>query len=174
MIYTFGDDRPSIDDSAFIAASADIIGAVIIKAQASVWFNAVIRADCDLIELGARSNIQDGTVVHADVGQPMSIGEDVTVGHNAMLHGRSIGDRTLIGINAVILDGVRIGSDCLIGANTLIKAGSDIPNGSMVVGSPGKIIRQIDAQTRTFLLHSARHYVDNAASMKVGCQEVVR
>jgi carbonic anhydrase/acetyltransferase-like protein (isoleucine patch superfamily) len=174
MLYTFGDDCPSIDDSAFIAASADIIGAVIIKAQASVWFNAVIRGDCDLIELGARSNIQDGAVVHADVGQPMSIGEDVTVGHHAMLHGRSIGDRTLIGINAVMLDGARIGSDCLIGANTLIKAGSDIPDGSMVVGSPGKIIRQIDAQTRAFLLHSARHYVDAAASMKVDCREVVR
>ena len=91
-----------------------------------------------------------------------------------MLHGRSIGDRTLIGINAVILDGARIGNDCLIGANTLIKAGSDIPDGSMVVGSPGKIIRQIDAQTRSLLLHSARHYVDVAASMKVDCREVVR
>ncbi len=172
MIYRIGNDCPSIDVTAYIAASADIIGAAVINADASVWFNAVIRADCAAIELGARSNIQDGAVLHADQGQPMYIGEDVTVGHNAMLHGRHIGDRTLIGINAVVLDGARIGSDCLIGANALIKAGSDIPDGSMVVGSPGKIIRQTDAQTRSFLIGSAHHYVEMAASMKVECMEV--
>ncbi|MDA8788948.1 gamma carbonic anhydrase family protein, partial [Porticoccaceae bacterium] len=142
MIYQIGDDIPNIHESVFVAQSADVMGKVILKEQSSVWFNAVIRGDCDVIEVGKRSNIQDGAVLHADPGQPLRIGEDVTVGHQAMVHCREIGDRTLVGIQAVVLDGAVIGKDCLIAANALVKAGSVIPDGSMVVGSPGKVIRQ--------------------------------
>jgi len=165
MIYQLGDDMPSIDKTVFVANSADIIGKVVLKENASVWFNAVIRGDCDLIEIGARSNIQDGAVLHCDSGEPLKIGEDVTVGHRAMIHGREIGDRTLIGINAVVLDGAVVGSDCIIGANSLVKAGDIIPDGSLVVGSPAKIVRELDAEAKAILLASARHYVHQACVM---------
>ena len=134
MIYRIGEDTPDIHESAFVAESADVIGKVILREQSSVWFNAVISGDCDYIEVGKRSNIQDGAVLHADPGQPLKIGEDVTVGHQAMVHCKEIGDRTLIGIQAIILDGAVVGSDCLIAANVLVKAGAVIPDGSMVVG----------------------------------------
>lgn len=165
MIYQLGSEIPQIDDTAFVADSADILGKVVLKENTSVWFNAVIRADCDLIEIGARSNIQDGAVLHCDPGQPLKIGEDVTVGHNAMIHGREIGDRTLIGINTVVLDGAVVGSDCIIGANSLVKAGDIIPDGSLVVGSPAKIVRELDAKAKAILLGSASHYVQKAAAM---------
>jgi carbonic anhydrase/acetyltransferase-like protein (isoleucine patch superfamily) len=174
MIYQLGADRPKIHESVFVAASADLIGKVILKEQSSVWFNAVIRGDCDFITVGARSNIQDGAVLHCDPGQPLTIGEDVTIGHNAMIHCLEIGDRTLIGINAVILDGAKVGSDCIIGANTLVKAGAVIPNGSLVVGSPGKVIRQNDVQTKQFLLGSAAVYVQKADKMAADLVEVAR
>jgi carbonic anhydrase/acetyltransferase-like protein (isoleucine patch superfamily) len=139
-----------------VAESADVMGKVVLKKGASVWFNAVIRGDCDLIEVGERSNIQDGAVLHCDPGQPLVIGEDVTVGHNAMIHGLEVGDRTLVGINAVILDGAKVGRDCIIGANSLVKAGAVIPDGSLVIGSPGKVVRENDEQTRQFLLGICR------------------
>ena len=144
MIYRIGSDIPEIHESVFVAESADVMGKVVLKKGSSVWFNAVIRGDCDLIEVGERSNIQDGAVLHCDPGQPLIIGEDVTVGHNAMIHGLEVGDRTLVGINAVILDGAKVGSDCIIGANTLVKAGAVIPDGSLVIGSPGKVVREND------------------------------
>ena len=174
MIYQFGKDRPEIHASVFVAASADVIGKVILKEQSSVWFNAVIRGDCDVIEVGARSNIQDGAVLHCDPGKPLKIGDDVTVGHNAMIHCLEIGDRTLVGINAVILDGAKVGSDCIIGANTLVKAGAVIPDGSLVVGSPGKVIRQNDGQTKQFLLASAAVYVQKTSRMLSDLVEVTR
>ena len=174
MIYRIGDQTPVIDASVFVAQSADVIGQVTLKEHSSVWFNAVIRGDCDRIEVGARTNIQDGAVLHCDIGQPLIIGEDVTVGHNAMIHCLELGDRTLIGINAVILDGAKIGSDCIIGANTLVKAGSVIPDGSLVVGSPGKVIRQLDEQSRTMLLGSAASYVHEGKVMLNELVEVQR
>ena len=130
MIYRIGDQSPDIHPSVFVAQSADVMGQVTLREHSSVWFNAVIRGDCDHIEVGARSNIQDGAVLHCDPGKPLVIGEDVTVGHNAMIHCLEVGDRTLVGINAVILDGAKIGSDCIIGANTLVKANAVIPDGS--------------------------------------------
>ena len=172
MIYRIGEDIPDIDETAFVAESADIMGKVILKESSSVWFNAVIRGDCDVIEVGKRSNVQDGAVLHADPGQPLKIGEDVTIGHQAMVHCREIGDRTLIGIQAVILDGAVIGSDCLIGANALVKAGSVIPDGSMVVGSPGKVIRQTDENMQAFLLAGAAMYVQKASKMKTDLREI--
>ena len=174
MIYQLGEDRPQIHESVFVAASADVMGKVILKEHSSVWFNAVIRGDCDVIEVGKRSNVQDGAVLHADPGQPLKIGEDVTIGHQAMVHCREIGDRTLVGIQAVILDGAIVGSDCLIGANALVKAGSVIPDGSMVVGSPGKVIRQTDENMRAFLLAGATMYVQKAANMRSDLREVKR
>ncbi|EAS47096.1 anhydrase, family 3 protein [marine gamma proteobacterium HTCC2207] len=174
MIYRIGDRAPSIDSTVFVAQSADVIGQVTLKEHSSVWFNAVIRGDCDHIEVGARSNIQDGAVLHCDPGQPLTIGEDVTVGHNAMIHCAEVGDRTLIGINAVILDGAKVGNDCIIGANTLVKAGSVIPDGSLVVGSPGKVVRQLDDQARAMLLASAASYVHEGKVMLNELVEVQR
>jgi carbonic anhydrase/acetyltransferase-like protein (isoleucine patch superfamily) len=174
MIYLIGDRAPSIDSTVFVAQSADVIGQVTLKEHSSVWFNAVIRGDCDHIEVGARSNIQDGAVLHCDPGQPLTIGEDVTVGHNAMIHCAEVGDRTLIGINAVILDGAKVGNDCIIGANTLVKAGSVIPDGSLVVGSPGKVVRQLDDQARAMLLASAASYVHEGKVMLNELVEVQR
>ena len=174
MIYRIGEQIPDIHSSAFVAQSADVIGQVTLKEHSSVWFNAVIRGDCDHIQVGARSNIQDGAVLHCDPGQALTIGDDVTVGHNAMIHCSEVGDRTLVGINAVILDGATIGSDCIIGANALVKAGSVIPDGSLVVGSPGKVIRQLDEQARAMLLASAAGYVHEAKVMLTELVEVER
>lgn len=172
MIYQMGNHQPQIHASVFVAQSADVIGQVTLKAQSSVWFNAVIRGDCDHIEVGARSNIQDGAVLHCDPGKPLVIGEDVTVGHNAMVHCLEVGDRTLVGINAVILDGAKIGSDCIIGANSLVKANAIIPDGSLVVGSPAVVVRQLDEQSKQFLLGSAAVYVEKAAKMATDLVEV--
>jgi carbonic anhydrase/acetyltransferase-like protein (isoleucine patch superfamily) len=174
MIYKIGEKTPVIHPSVFIAKSADVMGEVVLKENASVWFNAVIRGDCDLIEVGARSNIQDGAVLHCDPGQPLIIGEDVTVGHNAMIHCLEVGDRTLIGINAVILDGAKVGSDCIIGANSLVKANAVIPDGSLVVGSPGKVVRQLDEQSRAMLLGSAAGYVHKGQTMLTDLVEIER
>lgn len=174
MIYRIGDDIPQIHESVFIADSADVMGKVVLKQGASVWFNAVIRGDCDVIEVGERSNIQDGAVLHCDPGQPLIIGDDVTVGHNAMIHCREVGDRTLVGINAVILDGARVGADCIIGANALVKAGAVIPDGSLVVGSPGKVVRENDEQAKQLLLGSAAHYVQKGQKMMTDLVEVKR
>lgn len=174
MIYRIGNDIPEIHDTVFVAESADVMGKVVLKKGASVWFNAVIRGDCDLIEVGERSNIQDGAVLHCDPGQPLVIGEDVTVGHNAMIHGLEVGDRTLVGINAVILDGAKVGRDCIIGANSLVKAGAVIPDGSLVIGSPGKVVRENDEETRQFLLGSAAHYVEKGQKMVTDLVEVKR
>ena len=172
MIYRIGGQSPDIHSSTFVAPSADIMGQVTLKEHSSVWFNAVIRGDCDYIEVGARSNIQDGAVLHCDPGKPLVIGDDVTVGHNAMVHCLEVGDRTLVGINAVILDGAKIGSDCIIGANSLVKANAVIPDGSLVLGSPGVVVRQLDEQSKHFLLGSAATYVEKAARMAIDLVEV--
>lgn len=146
----------------FIAPNATIIGSVILDDQSSVWFNAVIRGDNDLITIGPESNIQDGAVLHTDPGIELNLGRGVTVGHKAMLHGCDVGDYSLIGINAVVLNGARIGKHCLVGANALIPEGMEIPDGSLVVGSPATIKRELSDEHRKHLELSARHYVDNA------------
>nr|WP_269468665.1 gamma carbonic anhydrase family protein [Alteromonas sp. ASW11-130] len=146
----------------FIAPGAHIIGDVNIYSQASIWFNAIIRGDCDSITIGEKSNIQDGSVLHTDEGIPLILGEGITVGHKAMLHGCEINDYTLIGINTVVLNHVKIGKFCIIGANTLITENTEIPDYSLVVGSPGKVIRKLDPTIETKLKASAMHYVDSA------------
>lgn len=162
MKYTLGDKQVKLlGEGHFIAPNAAVIGDVTMHENSSVWFSCVLRGDADRIEIGAGSNIQDGTVMHADPGFPMVVGESVTVGHNAMLHGCTIGDGTLVGINAVVLNGAKVGKGCLIGANALVTEGMDIPDGSMVLGSPAKIVRQLDEETQLVLRHNADHYVVN-------------
>ncbi len=162
MIYQLDDIVPQIADTAWVAPNATVIGNIRLEAESSVWFNVVMRGDNDLMTIGARSNIQDGTVIHTDTGIPMTVGQGVTVGHQAMIHGCTIGDNSLIGIQAVILNRAKIGNNCLIGAGSLIPEGKEIPDNSLVMGTPGKVIRELsDAEIR-MLKASADHYVENA------------
>lgn len=162
MIYSLGDRALEIRGSDYyIADNASVIGSVVLENNASIWFNAVLRGDNDLITIGENSNIQDGAVLHTDHGIPLVVGKNVTVGHMVMLHGCEIGEGSLIGINSVILNGAKIGKHCLIGANSLIAEGKEIPDGSMVMGSPGKIVRQLSPEQMRGLAMSAQHYVDN-------------
>ena len=162
MNYSLGKKQPAfVGEPAFIAPNATIIGEVEIHQNASIWFNVVIRADNDRIIIGEDSNIQDGSVLHIDPGFPLSIGKGVTIGHKVMLHGCTIGDNSLIGINAVVLNGAKIGKNCLIGANALIPENMVVPDGSMVLGSPGKIKRELSPPQILMLEASANHYVQN-------------
>ncbi|AQA19355.1 gamma carbonic anhydrase family protein [Halioglobus japonicus] len=172
MKYRLGDKEVQLmGEGHFIAPNAAVIGDVTLHDSASVWFSCVLRGDADRIEVGARSNIQDGTVIHADPGFPAVIGEDVTVGHNAMIHGCTIGDGTLVGINAVVLNGAKIGMGCLIGANALVTEGTEIPDGSMVLGSPAKVVRQLDEATQAMLRGNAEHYASNAQRFNASLEE---
>ena len=167
MIYSLGENRVDIRGTDyFVADNVTVIGLVALENNASVWFNAVIRGDNELITVGENSNIQDGAVLHTDPGVPLNIGKNVTVGHNVMLHGCTIGDNSLIGINSVILNGAKIGKNCLIGANSLIPEGKEIPDGSLVMGSPGKVIRTLSAQQQEALILSADTYVKNFKRFK--------
>lgn len=166
MRYSLGDRRIETLGDFFIADSADVIGSVVLKNNASIWFNAVVRGDCDVITIGENSNVQDGSVLHADIGVPLTIGKNVTVGHKVMLHGCTIGDNSLIGINAVILNGAKIGKYCIIGANALIPEGKEIPDFSLVMGSPGKVVREIGDAQKAMLEMSALHYVENFKRFK--------
>jgi carbonic anhydrase/acetyltransferase-like protein (isoleucine patch superfamily) len=161
--YSLGTDSPDLPASgnSWIAPGATVIGKVTMAEDSSVWFSAVVRGDVERIEIGPRSNIQDGAVLHADMGLPLVIGADVTVGHLSMLHGCTIGDGSLIGIGAVVLNGARIGKGCLIGAKAFIPEGKEIPDGSVVFGAPGKVVREVSEQQRMHLLLSAAHYVEN-------------
>lgn len=163
MIYSLGTVSPEIDSqSNFIAPNATIIGDVSMAQQASVWFGVVVRGDAEKIRIGAHSNVQDAAVLHADPGYPLDIGEYVTVGHKAMLHGCSIGDCSLVGINAVVLNGAKIGKHCLIGANALVTENTEIPDGSLVLGSPGRVVKQLGEEQRAALKLSAEQYVLNS------------
>lgn len=163
MKYCLGDKRVSLEgEGQFVAPNATLIGDVVLHEKSSVWFGCVLRGDADRIEIGAGSNIQDGAVLHTDPGFPLVVGRQVTVGHNAMLHGCTIGDGSLVGINAVVLNGARIGRGCLIGANALVTEGMDIPDGSLVLGMPAKIKSQLSDEQQRGLLVNAEHYVLNA------------
>ncbi|MDO8695569.1 MAG: gamma carbonic anhydrase family protein [Pseudomonas sp.] len=162
MKYRLGDSRVESHPESWVAPNAVLVGKVKLEAGASVWFNTVLRGDNELIHIGENSNVQDGTVMHTDMGYPLSIGKGVTIGHNVMLHGCTVGDYSLIGINAVVLNGAKIGKNCLIGANALIPEGKVIPDGSLVMGSPGKVVRELTEQQIKMLEASAAHYVHNA------------
>jgi carbonic anhydrase/acetyltransferase-like protein (isoleucine patch superfamily) len=161
MLYSIGERHVEIRGDTWVAPNATVIGSVVLENDSSVWFNAVLRGDNDLITLGERSNIQDGCVLHTDAGVRLSIGRNVTVGHMVMLHGCSIGDGSLIGIRSVVLNHAQIGRQCLIGANTLITEGKVIPDRSLVMGSPGKIIRQLTDDEVAHVLENANHYVQH-------------
>ncbi len=162
MIYQLGERRASVHESCFVAPSADLIGSIVLEQDASVWFQVVMRGDNDVITIGKGSNVQDGSVLHTDAGIALTLGEGVTVGHQVMLHGCEVGAFSLIGMNAVVLNRAKIGSFCLIGANALITEGKVIPDGSVVMGSPGKVVRQVNDTERMVLQGSALHYVENA------------
>lgn len=163
MKYNLGEQRVTLmGEGHFIAPNAAVIGNVTLHENVSVWFSCVLRGDAERIEVGAGSNIQDGTVLHADPGFPMVVGKNVTVGHNAMLHGCTIGDGSLVGINAVVLNGAKVGKGCLIGANALVTEGMEIPDGSLVLGSPAKIKSSLSAEMQLGLMHNADHYIGNA------------
>nr|WP_272891534.1 gamma carbonic anhydrase family protein [Stutzerimonas stutzeri] len=160
--YRLGESRVEAHPQSWVAPNATLVGKIRLDAGASVWFGAVLRGDNELIHIGENSNVQDGSVMHTDMGHPLTLGTGVTVGHNAMLHGCTVGDYSLIGINAVVLNGAKIGRHCIIGANTLIAEGKEIPDGSLVVGSPGKVVRELSDEQKKMLEASAAHYVHNA------------
>ena len=162
-IFRLGDIAPSFPQNGnfWVAPNATLIGNCILHENASVWFNVTMRGDNEPIIVGENSNVQDGSVLHTDMGAPLTIGKNVTIGHLAMLHGCIIGDNSLVGIGAVVLNHAKIGKNCIIGAKALIPEGKEIPDNSLVVGAPGRIIRQNDEQTEQFLLGSALHYVEN-------------
>lgn len=162
MIYQLGDRLVQMDKACFIAPSADVIGSVTLERDASVWFNATLRGDNEPIVIGTQSNVQDGAVIHTDPGYPVTLGKGVTVGHQAIVHGASIGNFTLIGMQAVIMNGAKIGNYCLIGAGALVTEGMDIPDGSMVLGAPAKTIKPLPEQAKTLLMQSAEVYSKKA------------
>ncbi len=163
MIYSLQDLQVSFAGKpGFIADNATVIGSVTLHENCSIWYNVVIRGDCEEMVIGANSNIQDGSVLHVDPGYPLHIGKNVTIGHKVMLHGCSIGDGSLVGINAVVLNGAKIGKNCLIGANALIPENMEVPDGSLVVGSPGKVKRALNDEQIAMLGINAEHYVQNA------------
>lgn len=161
MIYSLGDRQLQTHGDYWIADNATVIGSVVLQNNVSVWFNVVIRADNDTITIGENTNIQDGSVLHTDSGVPLTVGNNVTVGHKVMLHGCTIGDNTLIGINAVVLNHAKIGKNCIIGANALITERQEIPDNSLVVGSPAKVVKSISDAQAQMLQMSALHYVQN-------------
>ena len=171
-LYELDGIAPDVHHSAWIADSAQVMGQVMIGEDASVWFGTVVRGDTDTIRIGRRSNIQDASILHADRGMPLTIGENVTVGHQVMLHGCTIGDGSLIGIQAVVLNGARIGKNCLVGAGSLVTEGKEFPDGSMILGSPAKVVRQLTPEQIEGLQRSAQGYVDNAKRFKLGLRKI--
>lgn len=167
-VYALDGLSPHIADSAWVADSAQVIGHVTLEADASLWFGVVARGDTDHLHIGEGSNIQDGSVLHADAGQPLVVGRHVTVGHKAMLHGCTIGDESLIGIGAVVLNGAKIGKNCLVGAGALVTEGKEFPDGSMILGSPAQAVRQLTPAQIEGLRRSAQHYIANARRFKAG------
>lgn len=164
MIYTLGDTRPVFEgEGHFVADSAAIIGNVVLKSEASVWFNSVLRGDMDRIEIGSRSNIQDGSVLHTDPGFRLVVGSGVTVGHRVMLHGCTIGDDSLIGIGSTILNGATIGSNCIVGAHALVTEDTSFEDGVLILGAPANVKRRLSDAEIDAIRASANHYVENAA-----------
>ena len=163
---------PDIDASAWIADSAQVVGNVRLGPDSSIWFGVVARGDTDTISIGRGTNIQDNSVLHADPGMPLVIGDNVSVGHQVMLHGCTVGDGSLIGIGAVVLNGARIGKNCLVGACALVTEGKEFPDGTMILGSPAKAVRQLSAEQIAGLEEIAGHYIDNARRYRVGLKKL--
>jgi len=171
-IYELDGISPQLGEGAWVADSAQVIGNVELGAQSSVWFGTVIRGDTEKITIGARSNIQDVSVLHADFGEPLIIGENVTVGHMVMLHGCTIGDNTLVGIGAVILNRARIGRNCVVGAGSVVTEGKEFPDNSLIIGSPAKVVRALDDAAVKKFAPLADHYVENSQRYMRGFRKI--
>ena len=167
MIYDLEKNVPEISADSWVAPNAIIIGKVKLEKNSSIWFNAVLRGDIEKIVIGENSNIQDGSVLHTDPGYPLTVGKGVTVGHMVMLHGCEISDDTLIGIGSTILNKAKIGKNCIIGANTLVTENKTIPDNSLVLGSPGKVIRKVTDEEIKVIRENAKHYVKNSKRYKI-------
>jgi len=163
---------PQIADSAWVADNAQVMGDVQMAPDSSVWFSSVVRGDTATIRIGEGTNIQDGSVLHADVGMPLTLGKHVTVGHMVQLHGCMVGDESLIGIGAIVLNGAKIGKNCLVGAGSLVTEGKEFPDGSMILGSPAKVVRQLTPEQIEGLRRSAQHYVNNKNRFKAGLKKI--
>mgnify|MGYP002680180672 FL=1 len=171
-VYELEGVAPQIAESAWIADSAQVMGDVQLGADASVWFGTVVRGDTAHITIGEGTNVQDASVLHADEGMPLTIGRHVTVGHQVMLHGCTIGDESLIGIGAIVLNGAKIGKNCLVGAGALVTEGKEFPDGSMIIGSPARVIRQLTPEQIEGLRRSAQHYIHNARRFRAGLRKL--
>ncbi len=172
MIYALDGLAPQIAPSAWVSDSSVLVGKVVVEADASIWFGAVLRGDNEEIRVGPGTNVQENAVLHTDMGYPLTIGANCTIGHKAMLHGCTIGEGTLIGMGATVLNGAKIGRGCLIGACALITEGKEIPDGSLVMGAPGKVVRQLDESARARLLASAAGYQENARRFRAGLTRI--
>ncbi|MEN9374346.1 MAG: hypothetical protein RIR79_1898 [Pseudomonadota bacterium] len=171
-VYELNGVSPRIAASAWVADSAQVMGEVEIGENSSLWFGAIVRGDTETIRIGDNTNIQDGSVLHADVGMPLTIGNNVTVGHQVMLHGCTVGDGALIGIGAIVLNGAKIGKGCIVGAGALVTEGKEFPDGSMIIGSPAKAVRELTPAQKEGLMKSAIHYVENAELYKTGLKKI--
>lgn len=171
-LYALDDIAPEVDPEAWVAPDANVIGRVILGPRASVWFGATLRGDNEPITVGAGSNVQENCVFHTDMGYPLTIGRDCTIGHKAMLHGCTIGDETLVGMGATVLNGAVIGRNCLIGAGALVTEGKHIPDGSLVMGMPAKVVRSLAPEAVAGLRASARHYQDRASAFRKGLRPI--
>ncbi|MDR9485494.1 MULTISPECIES: gamma carbonic anhydrase family protein [Sediminimonas] len=170
--YALDGHVPQIADDTWVAPDANLIGKVVLETAASVWFGCTLRGDNEEIRIGAGSNVQENCVMHTDMGFPLTVGPGCTVGHKAMLHGCIIGENSLIGMGATVLNGARIGRNCLIGAGALVTEGKEIPDGSLVMGAPGKVVRALDEQAIEMLRASALHYQENMRRYRVGLSTV--
>ena len=171
-LYEFKGKRPTVHPTAWVAPSADVVGEAILGEDVSIWFGAVIRGDNTPIPIGARSNIQEGAMLHSDPDAPLTIGADCTIGHHAILHGCTIGDRVLIGMGATVLNRAVIGEDCIVGANALVTEGKAFPPRSLIVGSPARAVRTLDDRAIASLKVSAAHYVENGRAAAAGLKRV--
>lgn len=171
-IYALGDLTPKIHENTWIAPDANLIGQVVMEEGSSVWFGTTIRADHEIILIGEGSNVQENCVMHIDAGFPLTIGKNCTIGHKVMLHGCTIGDNTLVGMGATILNGAKIGENCLIGAGALITENKEIPANSLVMGSPGKVVREIDERARARMIAGALHYQENMRRFRTELKEI--
>ncbi|MBC7435805.1 MAG: gamma carbonic anhydrase family protein [Bdellovibrionales bacterium] len=171
-IYELDGISPRMGEGAWVADSGQVMGNVEMADNASVWFGAVVRGDTELIRIGRNSNVQDLCVLHADVGCPLTIGDNVTVGHQVMLHGCTIGDNSLIGIQAVVLNKARIGRNCIVGAGSVVTEGKEFPDNSLIIGSPAKVVRTLDDAALEKLRQSAEHYVENSLRYARGLKKI--
>jgi carbonic anhydrase/acetyltransferase-like protein (isoleucine patch superfamily) len=171
-MYALADLFPQVAESAWVADSAQVMGRVALAKDSSVWFGVVIRGDTEHISIGEGSNIQDGSVLHADYGMPLTVGRHVTVGHKVMLHGCTIGDNCLIGIGAIILNGAKIGKNCLVGAGALITEGKEFPEGSMIIGAPARVARALSPEQIQNIRQPTLHYIENARRFQSGLKKI--